>query len=341
MKNYPLLILCFFCAINSFAQESNQKKIDTTFIDHYTKKISLRVNASTDIQKFRFDTNGDLAVLSPNEEIRTSIFLDYKFLGVSFGFSPKFLPSNNDDESKGETEYFNLGFQFKINQWIQKVYFEKVKGFFVENTRDLFPNFPEEIPFVVFSNLKIKRYGGFTSYLVNPNFSFAAINGYYKRQLKSAGSFIPKLEYNYTIITNQFDDFNSNTKEINISPIIGYYYTFVYKKNWIAGAGLSSGLNFVFDKTETQENVMVETTNDELTNLVFQGEFNLGYHTDGFYGGLNFNFDNLSSISSNNNESLAFSRNYFQFYLGYHFNSPQFLENAYAALTKPFTKKSD
>ena len=134
------------------------------------------------------------------------------------------------------------------------------------------------------------------------------------------------------ITIQEYNDADSKnvSREINLSAIVSYYYTFVYKKHWFASAGLSTGLNQSFQKdTETIFNSNTETVeNDYVLNALFRGRFNIGYNSDTFYSGLNYNFDNLSNLNQDN-ESLRFSRNYFQFYVGYRFNAPNVIQKIF------------
>ena len=57
-------------------------------------------------------TNTNLVIL-PSGNLRFSFSLYYKFIRVSFGFSPKFLTGNNDDNLKEKLRFFYSVFIFK------------------------------------------------------------------------------------------------------------------------------------------------------------------------------------------------------------------------------------
>ncbi len=341
MKNRPLLLTFLLCSFLMLAQTDMAFiKIDTSSVENeyfnpLSDKISIRANLSSNIKFYKYSDNESSLLLEPNQNLRTSITIDYKFMGFSLGFAPKFLPGNDDDNLKGESQLSGIGFQFSFRRWLQRVGYETVSGFYVENTRDYFPNWEEGVdPYLQFPTLSTKTYSGSTAYKLNDNFSFSAVNGYFQWQLKSAGSFIPTFDYEYTIFKlkadQTLDNIENTSNEFNLTLKTSYYHSFVYKENWLLSFAASPGIGMNFAK-ETDQNFDTNTATKENSNYayyVLDGSVGLGYNSKTFYFGTRYDLKNSSNFDQNQ-ESLSVVNNYFEFYIGYHFESPNFIKKSF------------
>ena len=147
---------------------------------------------------------------------------------------------DDDDDVKGKSSFTDYGFRFFLGNWTQELIYSNIQGYYIENTQDFFPGWEEnKDPYLQFPDLKAIQWGGSTSYILNERFSFRNIVYQTEWQRKSAGSFIPKLAYNFNRFSNKINDLKSieNAFDIKIAP--SYYYTLVMHRNWFVSAFLS------------------------------------------------------------------------------------------------------
>lgn len=344
MKKYIIISIIFFGLQNLKAQtkevfiKNDSISLLNTFINPLKKKISIRANLSTNINSYSYIDNEGPITLTPNEDYKTALAIDYSFLGFSIGFTPKFLPGNNDNRLKGKSKISSIGFQFKFNRWLQRISFEKKQGFYVKNTSDFIEDWQEGTdPYIQFPGLSIKAYKGGTSYKFNDNFSISAVEGYTQWQLKSAGSFVPSINYDYTIFS--LEEVTSNTKdtsnELNVTISPSYFYNFVYNKNWFLSLVASPGLGYNYSK-EIEENILTNVKSIDYNRYLYyrlDSTILIGYNSSSFYMGTKYEIKTLSNFDKKN-ESLIISNNFFEFYLGYRFDAPKFIEKTFQRLKK-------
>ena len=225
MKRVVLIIFTLFFVAFCNAQESDyvqdfSHKINTKIgID--TKSFSYKVTNSVTNEKFN---------LKPNESVRLAASMHYRFIGVTVGFSPNFLNNNEDEKLKGESEINSIQLRLFIKRFIQEFEYNKIQGFYVENTADFDANWIKNTdPYIQLKNLTIKRFGGKTSFVWNKNFSFKALLMQNQKQLKSAGSFVPSMSYYYSELNNPKNEFISlGESNIDLNIIAGYIHNFVF-----------------------------------------------------------------------------------------------------------------
>ena len=118
---------------------------ENEYFDKLKEKISIRTNFSGDVRSYKIQDSESSIEFSPNSEYRLSLTVDYRFCGITLGFSPQFLPGNDDENLKGKTELNNFGLQFYFNKWLQRISYERIKGFYINNTGDFIENWREGI----------------------------------------------------------------------------------------------------------------------------------------------------------------------------------------------------
>ena len=119
----------------------NTTEVDSTSIMSFTDKIFIKLHLDTEIDSYKVttDNNPDLHI-NTNNQYKFVIFVDYDFFGASIGFSPKFIPGNNDNDLKGESSFSDFSFRFFPGKWIQRLQYKKTLGYYIENTHDFIPN---------------------------------------------------------------------------------------------------------------------------------------------------------------------------------------------------------
>ena len=321
------------------AYSQNVSSIDSTSIISYGDKIVVKLNADTRSDTYFVSdklTNTSLVIL-PNDNLRFSLSLDYEFIGFSIGFSPKLLAGNNDDDLKGKSSFTDYGFRFFLGNWTQELIYSNIQGYYIENTQDFIPGWEEnEDPYIQFPNFKTIQWGGSTSYIFNNLFSFRNLVYQTEWQRKSAGSFIPKLEYIYNRFSNRVNNLKSveNAFDIKIAP--SYYYTWVIHTNWFVSAYLSPGIGFRFSNSMEELNeVILEETDEHLIKTLDSG-LQLGFSSDTFIFGVNLNLD-ANWYNEDKTTHIEDDKFYAKLYFGYRFNTPKLIQKIF----NPVRKKLD
>ncbi len=329
---YCLFIILIY-GINTYAQEPIQK--DTTSLVSFADKFILKANLSTQTDTYILKKDNDVAIkIAPNDNYRLSLSLDYQFIGLSLGFSPNFFSNNKDEDLKGESSFGDIQFRVFVGNWVQGIYYKKIKGYYIENTEDFIPNWIKgEDPYLQIPSFTSVTWGMSSAYVFNPKFSYRNILYQTEWQKKSAGSFVPMLNYNYNKAFFDFLDTYSEEKVFNLRLATNYYYTFVINQNWFIGPYISPSLGLRFTNSKDIINEVVSTQRKTFVSRQLEGGLQLGYSSKRIIFGGNFNFSanwyNSEKNSVNENNQI-----YGIIYFGYRFDAPKFIENSYNWLTK-------
>ncbi|PZF71202.1 DUF4421 domain-containing protein [Taibaiella soli] len=342
IKRLLTTTLCCGFFIAASAQDSVKITKGTAWVRPMDDYLTAKVTQITDLTSFAVYTNTNKIVLQQNGESATMLNLNYSFISAFYIFVPKFIPGNNDNDTKGKTSSQEFGFNFNFAHWQQSLSYERVKGFYLENTADYRPGWKDGDPYVQFPGLIYKCFEGVTAYNFNRKYSVNAVVTQSEQQLKSAGSFIPSLRYRYYIINNPPDSIYSTQKSNNIEVILnaGYYYTLVLPKHFYISAGIAAGGGFI----ETKLTTRVPGDDDVIshqTNAIFRldGQLGLGYNGNRFFGGI-YSFAFSDSYKQQNTTVVTGdSKLNFQFFIGYRFNAPKFLKKQLAQMNEMIEAK--
>lgn len=288
MNNF-ILILFFLCTTTLCSQ--NAKNIDTTSIVSFAHKIFIKTHLDTEIDSYTVSTDvGPDLHMTTNNQFKFVVSVDYDFFGASIGFSPKFIPGNNDNDLKGKSSFSDFSFRVFSGKWIQKIHYKKTLGYYVENTHDFIPNWNEnEDPYIQLSDFKTTYLGGATSYVVNSNFSLKNVIYNSEWQRQSSGSFTPSLNYGYLRLSSISEGVKSyeNNFEIKLSP--SYYYTLVVRENWFSSVEISPAVAIRFTK-DGKDNT---STTNTYTRIPFSinGGLQIGYSSEKIIFGAKCNFE--------------------------------------------------
>lgn len=315
-----------------FAQEKDSTRnrfAEQPFIEKFDDLLALKLDLNNNIETFEVNSDPNTFILSPNTELNTRLTVNYRFITFSLGYSPNFLPGNNDNSRKGTSKISSFGVNFQFNKWIQALSYNKINGFFLKNTSDYVPDWTGSDDYIQFPELEYKSFFGLTGYKFNPNFSLKALSSQTERQLKSTGSFIPSIWYRYYIIDNKIEltGENSSQKSNNFEAVLqlGYYYTYVINKKFYSSAGISFGGGLVHTKLLTrlpEEKIQTKSTNGILRS---EGQIAMGYNTKRFFTGIQF-IGRWEEYSQGSSTSTIVNNNFsYQIFVGYRFNAPKFL----------------
>lgn len=300
------------------AKHAELKGYDPEYRVNYFENIILKTFIDSDVASFQYRTlSGDNEFnIVPAAEYLMGISLDYKWIAVGVSFSPKFLESSDfSDLSNSESIKVEINF-FYSDQWRQELSYTYLNGFLNKNEQS-----SSLSGLRVLDNTSLSIFHGSTFYIANNNFSFRSHYAQTERQLKSAGSFIPKLTYSYSITdpnisSPELDIETLKLKSIDIIGQVGYLYTFVTNQKWYATIGLHPGLGYNSAKYNLRDE------SDRLfSNTLFalDGELALGYNDYRWFFGLTGSWRNYNRLN-NENQQISRDSEYFEVHFGYRFN---------------------
>lgn len=326
------IISCQYC----FCQKTETN--DSTRLVSYANKIIIKVNVSNERDAyflFNKDDNTRLNLTSNNNN-KLFISLDYEILGFSFGFTPSFFSSNQDDLLKGESSFNDFKFRIFLGKWIQTLRYKKIKGYYIDNTQDFLENWVKgRDPYIQISNLTTSSWGMSTSYVFNPNFSIRNLFYQTEWQKFNAGSFVPNLDYDYNRISFDFENTESKDDNFNLKLDLAYYYTFVIKEHWFIAPHLSPALGLRFTKSFSLADGIVNRENNTYLIKYLSGGLHLGYSSRKIIFGTNFNFTS-SYYRQDKSSHVENDQVYGVIYFGYRFDTPKFIDGSYHWLMRQF-----
>lgn len=312
--------MCLFSGTFAFSQNAisdsltvDNKHTNSENIISYREKVAVGLTYSDASNSFflkdRNNGTENDTRFTPNTQQQFIIGLNYKLLGIGFGFTPSFLRTDKGDY---KSHQFNLKLNGNYKQWFQSLAFVSQKGFFVEN---------DQTGRVYNPHLQTLKIGGTTSYIFNEDFSYRMILDQSQWQRHSTGSFVPTFSFFYTNA-----DFNDDQRPIvkanfytfTIAP--AYYYNFVLYEHLLASVGVmvGGGVNIVNGNA------------DPLTELSYH--LKLGYNTDRFFSFVGFDITQFSQFRKD--KQLNDRYTHLKIGIGYRFLPPQKAKNIYDKATK-------
>lgn len=277
---------------------------DSDFIESFPNKITFRLGLQTTSNNFtlRDKDTGDRTEFIPNDKSYLGLSVQFRSVGLDFGYAPNFLARNKDNTN---SKLITLNFRMFFDHIMQTIDFYKQKGFIIRT-----PNLTLPI-----DDLKTTKLGGSTSYIFNENFSFRAIGFQNEWQKRSAGSFIPRLSYYFTKFKLEDANIGNLTEHsFNLAVGPGYYYNWIFEENYLVSAGSTAGLGI--NLTNSQGT----TSLNGLAQILFR--LSGGYNSEAFFTGITIN-SQLMTRNSNENFALDDSINFLEFYVGYRFDAPK------------------
>ena len=318
-----LLLLIFLFSGCIFGQK---KERDSSNFVYYPDKIMIRANLSTqNDSQILEDKLGPSIDLETNNSYKLFLAVDYKFIGFSYGFYPKFINGNKDEDTKGSSKFSEYNFRFFLGKWVQTIEYSKIRGYYVENTSDFIPEWnPENDPYILFPNLKTVKYGMSTSYIFNPNFSIKSVTSFTEWQKKSSGSFIPIFIYDYKKISFQTDLLSSSQNEYDFNLGFGYFYNFIIAEKFYIAPNLTPGLGVKITASKTTSDGVETLENYNYLTSSIVGGFKMGYNSNRVLFGASLNFES-TYYQADENQEIYNNKVFALLYFGYRFDAPNFI----------------
>jgi hypothetical protein len=302
------------------AKHAEEKGYDPGYRVNYFENIILRSTFSANQFNLQYlnGNNGNTIDLTPAAENLIGFSVDYKWIALGVSFAPQFLISAEDQEliKSSETLKLDLNF-FYSDRWRQEFSYIYNRGFRVTANFDL-----SETELDAIRNTELQVIQGSTYFIANRNYSFRAHYAQTERQLRSAGSLIPKISYSYSIIQPTTSSFVENPEatarilSFDLIGSVGYLYTFVHNKKWLATFGVHPGVgynNARYDYNDKTRDIF------DSASFILKSEITLGYNSYRWFYGVNTFWQNFNN-SNNENTELNRDAVFFMAYLGYRFN---------------------
>jgi len=320
-----LLLIPAFCFVQSPPNEA-----DDAYLIKYDSLIIFKISANNEFERFKQQGDNYLYDIRPNIALINKLSFNYRFLSVGYSFLLPFIPGNNDDAAKGKTKISSFQLKFSFSKWTQEFGISRENGFYLNNTGDFIPGWDaSNDPYIQLPDLKYYSIKGSTQYKFNPHFSLKALSSQTEGQLKSCGSFIPMVSYNYSILDNLNNDTiaKNGQRSDNFELLFscGYLYTYVIHQKWFASAGLFAGAGY--QKTWLDSYINYEHYHNIYSDPLYSGTFKAGagYSSKRFVAGTEFSV--FRSIHNENKSALSTTttRQYLHIFVGYRLKAPKIL----------------
>ncbi len=295
---------CFFLFFRSIAENNDHKvafDLDSTYIDTYYNDLIVRVLSANSNNFIRFcDTSNNYFDLKYrlNDYFNIGIGINYKWFGINIGTKIPLLSSNND--LYGKSSKFGIQSYLYARKFTFDVMAIKNRGYYLSHDDN---DLEEEMsPDNYYKRRDIKTYNfAFDlNYVVNnKKFSYKAAFKQNELQKKSAGSMLLGGAIYYLSANADSSFIPSSTDQTyfqgwrtlnglkcySINASVGYAYSLVPLKNWIATGSyrLSLGLQrsiWNFEEADTEHQVKL--------NQSGVLRLSAGYHFPWFYVGFSY-----------------------------------------------------
>ena len=328
-----LLVLYIFIIpfpISAQERDSTRTITEEGFIELMDDKINLKLAITNSIEIFSVHTNFSDTRLSPNTANRLRIYFDYQMISFFFSYSPEFFPGNDDDSIRGETSTGGIGFGLTFRKWFTDLGYSRTRGYFLENTEDYIPGWKPGDPYIQYPELVTRSFEGALGISLNSKYSRAAATSQTSRQLKSAGTMIPRMTFRFYIIDDESGvGITQQSHNFQLTLGAGYHYTFVHKEKLYINCGFTPAIGFIHTKLKSREPFGDVISRRARPVFQWDGRLGLGYNGPRFYAG---GYISAASVSYRENKIIAATYNAkatYQLFAGYRFNAPKFLRSTY------------
>lgn len=336
-KSIILIYLC--CSLGLYAQEKTRSVFDSifqapmtkdsTYIKNYHNRLNINFNISNDYNSYVLPFEGNDIRVKPNISLRYGMDFNYKFATIKIGFRPTIRGA--EKEEKGESDYFRLRVQFIFKNWAHRWSYNQIKGYYISNTDQIIDNNVDNK--VQFPGLTSYQFYGQSYRKLNPKYSIQAIESQTEAQKKSAGTWMPSIDYWYYFVDGMdylqtpegeiiYPDQYSSINGFNIMTSWGYHYTFVYKKFY---TNLFTSIGMGYDYSYTKEYTPGQASTGSKAHSFTYGNnsgLNLGYNSNTFYLGASVN-NRIINYNANSNRKELSNDITFSVFIGHRFKPPK------------------
>ncbi|MBS2212780.1 DUF4421 family protein [Carboxylicivirga mesophila] len=334
----PIWLVCLFAVgwpLCSQTSDTSRVIVEDGWIEKMSNKVSFELSFNNSYNILKVHTAANDIILYPNTPNHLRLKLNYEFISLGIQFAPDFLPGNGDRDLKGDTRSLEIGTGLLFKHWFAELLYARIKGFYLKNTADYDIMWQEGQPYIQFPDLDYQSFVVRTGYLSNSRFSFKSLTTQTERQLKSVGSFMPVLSFNYLVVNDRSAQYNtqkSTNVETNIGP--GYAYTFVVNEQFYMSLAGFTTFGYLNTKLLTRLPDGDVTTWQDNFIWRWDGRAGIGYNGDRFYAGLYTNVSGARYKQEHTTVHNFDTRVFYHLFLGMRFEAPNFLEKSFRRIRK-------
>ncbi|MFI5130989.1 MAG: DUF4421 family protein [Chitinophagales bacterium] len=339
-------ILIFF--LSNFRIVSAQEKIDSAKLSrkkpadtHYIERLDTMFHIQTWVSKhqmnYRLSYANDLKlVLAPNKMNSLSLGISYRYLDLSYSFTPGFLNPGQKDAKKGKSDISSFRTSFSMYRFNLSVELNSVQGFYLKNSNEFLRSLPDT-PYLVFPHLKVNNFGLMLRYNANPKFSTAALTSGTQIQKKSAYTLLPTLQFaTFRFLDNSPEKElqNKSTYSTDINLLLPVAGTLVLSPKFYAslGIGPSVGIDIFKSVSINDSGKLVLSKGTGFTGgITSQGA--VGFNSGRLFAGLEGTYRSYGHKIEDVSR-LTKQYFYFQVYAGWRFMAPGFAKKTLDWLNK-------
>lgn len=332
----PFFLLAYLAiSSNGLLAQENQKAVhaDSVAVISYRDKLNISTGLQSNNLEFivAYPKSALRFEITPRRTLQQFLFFQYKFINFRYSFTPAYLNPERS-ATMGDNKRSTFDMEMAMGDFDISLTYQKARGYYIQNTRDLVNGWKPDDPYLQFNNLTTKIIGGSIVYNVNKKFSDVGMVSGKSKQVKHAISLLPAL----TI-------YRMHLTDPTITPTVGssaddYYLdinfrlplaaSIVWGKDWsLAGvAGPVAGFNFI--NTTSYDTLLMKISNKDTkpsTGYFLQG--GLSYTREKWYTGIS---GYLYQYGSGDDESRTRRRFYgVQLYIGKRFTAPALLKRLF------------
>ncbi|MCU0335964.1 MAG: DUF4421 domain-containing protein [Chitinophagaceae bacterium] len=269
-----------------------RRQADSSFIRSFYHQMDVGLQFGSQAMEYRTYYNDSFFLaIRPNDVYTVTPVFNYRWLSLSYAFTPGFFNLNNDDDLRGHTRFRRLSTSFTFNRWLAGAQWSNTRGFHVSNMQDVYPNWKPGEPYLQMPSLEVQRVQTHVLYKHNPNFSLKAIQGGEEQQLRSAWTWLPGINVSwFRFTTGDADTLPGNvtlTKNFDINLTLAAAGTWVLGKHFFLSgtAGPIVGVDFFNALAFDEEGQLRRASGTRFSRGAYLA-VNLGYNHHKWYAGI-------------------------------------------------------
>lgn len=269
--------------------------------------------------------------LRPNEVYTFSPGINYRWLSISYAFTPQIMDINNDDDLRGTTSYRRLSTGLSFDQFSLHGSWSNTRGFYLANMGTVNAQWRDGDEYLQFPDMEIRRFDLNALYRTNANFSLKALAGGEEKQMRSAWSFLPGLNVQHFRFNTSAPDTTPGkvnlTRNLDINFVLPVAGTWVISKHfYLSGAaGPIVGVDFFNALAFDQNSEPTRSKGTRFSRGIY-AKAHLVFNRPDWYAGVG-QYVNSYRHSVTNNQRLAKTFTQFNLFGGLRIRPPKLLKN--------------
>lgn len=304
-----------------------QSAIKNESIERMDDYLSVKMFANNKVYGLEVKTDDVHYNLFANTNTMLGVNVNYRFISFGYATPINTLTGVTDDNQKGRTKLNNYHFGLGFNHWFSRFSYTTINGFYMKNTADFDPTWQSGDPYIQFPDLHYNRFDGVVGYSFNNRFSTKALATQTERQIKSAGSMVAGIAFSVYEINDKTplegDKATEKSMNFEITPLVGYQYTYVLQRSWFISAGLTAGYGYQNTKItlRSANETLISHQNNTIASIT--GDASAGYNGRRLFAGISGNISFRHYRQEHTTAQINHNNNELNLYVGYRFEAPE------------------